>query len=175
MATVVGIGIVGGSDTNGCRDIAADVLNRLEHMFLYEIDQQTGGGLLIKSWDYRLDSPRVIPKGTLASRSLAMVHRSHGLIGHILRGSAGDHPRGSSRGLQAQRCRRSTGDWVFVGRDCKNSEHDRFFSAIEKEFGETIQWTPFASELDFQGKVFTTLLPFLMGTVISMVPVEGER
>src|SRR6266550_819512 len=68
--------VVGGGDSTRYRDVAANTLASLQHMFQNELRSD----LFIRSWDYRRDAPRIVPRGRLSSRSLTMVERTDILV-----------------------------------------------------------------------------------------------
>ena len=152
--------ISNGHDTDTYRDRAQDVIARLQHMFLY---QMTNANLYLSEWDYRRDPSMVLPAGGIATRSLAMVDSSEGLIA-ILGPTV---PRVTSkeirRACQRIRDRERVEMWTFVNPDQITPSHDRFFARIKKDFGQEIVWSRYHNELEFQAMLFTTLVPYLAG------------
>jgi hypothetical protein len=162
----VAVMISNGDDTNMFRDRALDVVRRLHHMFVH----QMGVGLGITNWDYRLDPPGIVPAGTLATRSLSMVDRSEALLAIF----GPTVPTITSEEVWRAFERRRSGEqaevWTFLNPDQKTSDHDAFVERICSEFGEQVVWANYRDELDFQGRLFTTLLPYLLGRAGASFP-----
>lgn len=163
MLTEITIGVVGGKEVDTWRGIAMSVLQRLQHLVLFELQEpQQRGGVALTCWDYHLDAPEVLPDGTLPERSLAMVDRSEGLIAIF-----GDRlppitKQEVWRAFEKRSRKLPQQVWIYFDPTEKPAELDSFFLDIKREFGEEPRYSRFDDELDFQGKVFTTMIPFLL-------------
>ena len=155
---VVEIVISNGHDTDPFRDIAAGVVDTLNHLFAYEM----GANFRFAVWDYRLDPPRLVPAGALPARSLAMVDRSEAVLAIFGATLPEITCKEVARSMEARRAGQPHDLWVFVDSEHPSAERSTFFHELRDEFGEEIQYTSFSSELDFQAKVFETLTLFAL-------------
>ncbi len=150
--------IANGGDTEEYRDRALDVIGRMNHLFLHEMRL----GLSITNWDYRLDSPTVIPAGTMAVRSLSMVDQSELLLAIF----GPTVPLITSQELKEGFERRRDGANIeictFVNPDSITQAHEEYFRSITDEFGEEIVYGQYQDELQFQGTLMTTLFKYLI-------------
>jgi hypothetical protein len=150
--------ISGGGEIDALRDVAADALRRLEHMFFHELRVE----LSIGNWDFRVDSPRIVPSGQLATRSLQMVDLSHAAV--AIFGSECPHVTTQEihHCFELRRDGARVEVFVFVNPELRTDEHDAFFRSIDDEFGEQIVWAPYRTELELQAGVLTALTPYLL-------------
>lgn len=155
----VDIFVSGGADSARYRDVAGTSLALIQHMFQNELRSD----LFIRSWDYRNDAPRVVPRGQISSRSLTMIERTNILVAifhHRL-------PPITCAEIRRVFERRRAGDpvevKVFVNR-VYASDHDlrAFFQTISEDFAEDVIFQQYASTLEFQGYLFTALTPLLL-------------
>lgn len=168
----VDIFISGGGDSTRYRNLAAETLASLQHMFQNELRSD----LFIRSWDYRRDAPRIVPRGQVSSRSLAMVERTDILVAifHLRL------PPITCEEVRRTFERRRAGDpvdaKVFVNRAYEGDPALRaFFKAISDDFAEDIVYQQYGTALEFQRFLFTTLTPSLLKIVSAGSPVLARQ
>ena len=148
-----------GSDRDSYRDVAKDAIERLRQVIQFEM----GLDVTIAYWDYRTATPTVVPRGALASMSLANVDRSDALVAIFGRRV----PRITKQEIRRAFERRRRGErqevFVFAHPGLITSQHDGFFQRIEDDFGETIVYAPYSNRLTFQASLYTTLFQYLFG------------
>jgi hypothetical protein len=158
--------IANGGDTNEYRDRAIDVVKRLNHLFLHEL----GRDISITFWDYRLDSPTVIPAGSMSTRSLSKVDQSEFLLAIF----GPTVPIITSQELIEGFERRLAGINIeictFVNPDTITQAHTDYFQGIADNYDEEIVWGEYRDELEFQGTLMTTLFKYLIGRVGAQFP-----
>ncbi|HEX3840765.1 MAG TPA: hypothetical protein VHU85_08235 [Acidimicrobiales bacterium] len=151
--------IANGGDTMGYRDRALDVIQRVNHLFLHELNLE----MSVTNWDFRRDTPTVIPEGTMAYRSLSMVDRSEVVLAIF----GPTVPKITRKEMWHAFERRRAGDavdvWTFVDPRKLGKVHTDYFGKIKKEFHEEIVWTEYRNKSDFQGTMFTTMFRYLIG------------
>jgi hypothetical protein len=150
--------IANGGDTIEYRDCALDVIRRLNHLFLYELNL----GMSVTNWDFRLDAPTVISEGAMAQRSLGIVDRSEVVLpifGNTV-------PAITSQEMwQAFERRRSGANvevWTFVNPLTMVDDHTAYFETIKNEFHEEVVYSEYRSQLEFQGSIFTAMFKYLI-------------
>jgi len=150
-----------GSEVDDLRTIGFSVLDRLDEMFLYDMNL----GVTIRHWNYRTDPPRVVPAGDLALRSLTIVERSHVLVAIFGRELPSITQQEIIRAFERRRDGETLPIIVFLDPTKKTVEHDRFFSRIKADFGEEISYTPYQTPLDFQSLLFKAVIPIMLKLV----------
>lgn len=147
-----------GADVNHLRDIARDCLGRLTQM----LDDDLKANLILREWDYRYDAPTDVPAGHLADRSLEMVDHADAVLAIL----GARVPEVTSREIHRVYEAREGGQpkllWLFLNPAERGADHDHLIATVRDEFGVDIIWTPYTSDMDFQAKVFTTLVPYLV-------------
>lgn len=175
MIIEIAVGVVGGRDVDPWRAIAMSVLERLQHTFLYEVqDPDQRGGIVLTCWDYHLDAPAVVPGDSLADRSLRIVDRSDGLIAIFGNRLPSITREEVWRAFEKRRKGIPQEIWIYFDPREKPPELIVFFDDIKAEFGEEPRWSECPDELDFQGKVFTTMIAFLLRHTAIPFTIEGE-
>lgn len=158
-----------GADTNRYRDVVNDVLVRMNHMLSNELTLD----VTLTNWDYRQDVPRLVPAGELAARSLNMVDRAEALLAIFGRRlpsiTCAEIRRAFERRQHGEQCE----VWVFLNRDRVTGEHRRFFDELAVEFGEEIVYAHYSNTLDFQARLFTTLVSFVLRRLSVQWPTAG--
>lgn len=140
-------------DADRWRDIVEDVRQRLQHSYQNEV----GLFYILDSWDYRMATPTVVPRGELAGPSLAAVRASHCLI-LIVEGRVGDVSR--EEVLEAFE-RRANGDIievrVFLHEGGDEAALRELADQVLAKYNEQIVRTKFSDELNFQARMFCCL------------------
>jgi hypothetical protein len=155
----VDIFVSGGSDSVRFRNVAATTLVLLQHMFQNELRSD----LFIRNWDYRNDAPRIVPRGQISSRSLAMVERTDILVAIFHRRLPPITCAEVRRIFERRRAGHQVQAKVFVHRTYEGDQDLRaFFKAISDDFAEDIVYQPYGSPIEFQGYLFTALTPLLL-------------
>ena len=147
-----------GADTNPLRDIAIAAAKTISHMFTYEL----GTPVVFEMWDYRLDSPTVVPAGELATRSLLMVEKHDCLLG-ILGPTVPDiTAQEISHAIELERAGGQRQCWVFVDPTQRSPAHLAFFESIKQRFGKELVYAPYEDHLQFQAQVMKTLFAHVL-------------
>jgi hypothetical protein len=147
-----------GDEVAALRDVGNSVLKSLQHMLLYNMRVQ----VTILNWDYRMAPPTVVPKGGLAGLSLSMVERSQALIAIFGKELPPVTREEIRKAFALRRAGKSVEVYVFINPALKTGEHDTFLKNIEVDFGEKVVYTHYNDSLEFQGKLFITLMPFIL-------------
>jgi hypothetical protein len=128
----------------------------------------------ITNWDYRIDPPMVVPGGAVATRSLQMVERSNALIAVFGAAVPDITCQEIRQAFQLRQQGNPVEVWTFLNPDAKTDDHDAFLEAIRAEFGVDIVYAPYKDPLEFQAKMFTTLIPYLLKRIADAgVPLMG--
>ena len=159
----VNLMISNGGDTNRLRDIASSAATQIAHHFTYELGQP----VTFANWDYRRDAPGVVPAGKLAARSLAMVEQCECLLAIFGPTVPNITSQEVIRFLERRQAGERVDFWLFLNPDEKGPDHDQFLYDVTKRFGIDIVWSGYRDELEFQGKVMTTLFGFLTQRVFT--------
>ncbi len=168
----VDVFISGGSDSTRYRNVAAETLASLQHMFQNELRSD----LFIRNWDYRRDAPRIVPRGQVSSRSLAMVERTNILVAIFHRRLPPITCQEVRRAFERRRAGDHVDAKVFVHRAYEADPDLRaFFNAISDEFAEDIVYQQYGTALEFQGFLFTTLTPLLLQIVSGGSPILAQQ
>jgi hypothetical protein len=158
--------VSGGSDTNRQRDIAEDTIRRLGQV----IESELLLDATLRSWDYRISTPTVVPRGGLAGPSLSNVDRSEALVAIF----GARLPSVTQEEIRHQFRRRRDGEpvevYVFVNPSKLTDRHWEFFGAIEHDFGEAIVFAQYMTNLDFQALLYSTLFNFLFRQLATSTP-----
>ena len=145
-----------GDEMEGFRDIAQDVLKRLDQMYADELG--INQGIVIREWDFRRDNPRIVPAGTVAARSLAIVDKSHAVVAVLGR----TVPTITRDEILEVFKRRTEGIgielFLFMNPTLRDEPHRDLLAEIKNEYGEEPMWGRYQNSLDFQGTLFTTLV-----------------
>lgn len=155
--------ISGGDEIAELRDIAMKALRLLEQMFVAEMN----ASLVLRTWDFRIDPPRVVPRGQVAAKSLTMVERSQALV--VILGNAVP-PVTREEILRAFELRASGVElevWVFMRSGPETEDHQNLFSDIRGLGDEDVIYSQYGSHLDFQGELLVTLMPYVLERVES--------
>lgn len=156
--------ISGGDEIADLRDLADNTIRRLDQMFRVDMEAVL---VLRVTWDFRIDPPAVVPRGQMAAKSLTMVERSAAVVVIL-----GEHvpPITRQEVLRAFELRASGVDlevWVFLQQGARGREHDQLLEEIGQVATEDVVYAQFHDRLDFQGLLFTTLVPYVMRRVES--------
>ena len=156
--TVVRVLISCGRDVEALRNTASTALVHLNHM----LDSELRSDLLLREWDFRLDTPRDVEKGHLPDRSIEMVDRSDAVLA-ILRGRVPTITRLEIRRAFELRSRGIYKPvWLFMDPARNALPHHALLEGIKQDYGREVAWTPYSSRLDFQAKVLMTIVPYLI-------------
>jgi len=140
-------------DADRWRDIVEQVRQRLQHSYQNEV----GFFFILDSWDYRIATPLVVPRGELAGPSLAAVRASHCLI-LIVEGRVGEVSR---KEVYEAFERRANGEIVhvrvFLHKGGDEAALRELANQVLEKYNEQIVWTTFDDELDFQARIFCCL------------------
>jgi hypothetical protein len=140
-------------DANRWRDIVEGVRRHLQHSYQFELNLPYA----IDSWDYRIATPTVVPRGRMAGPSLAAVGRSECLI-VIVDGRVGPISREEvleAFKLQASGQNREVHVFLRAGGDQDGLQE--LVDEVRETYGQQILWTTFDGELDFQARIFCCL------------------
>jgi hypothetical protein len=152
-------------DVEPLRDITQSVMRLLEHMFL----RSMGQSVIIYEWDFRIDPPGVVPAGSVAARSLTMVERSQGLIAILGERIGAVSRKEIRRAFELRVAGQPVQVWTFLNPALKSTDHEALFEEIKKDFDLEIVYTEYADPTEFQGKLFITLIPYLLERVETTV------
>ena len=147
-----------GAEVERYREIGHNALVQIEHMFRYELDVP----LAIGNWDFRRDAPRIVVPGGLATRSLSMVERTNAMI--AIFGAA--LPQITCQEIRKAFRLRQAGNpvevWLFLSQQLRSRRHTDFLARIRRDFGQQVVFAQYGDELEFQAKLFTSVIPFLL-------------
>lgn len=147
-----------GSDVDRYRDTGKAAFETIEHMFEHELDYP----IAVRSWDFRLDAPRIVRPEDMAARSLAKVEGAYAMVGIFGRRCPGITQREIRRAFELRRDGAEVEVLVFVNPNTKESAHDTFIREIRDEFGEQIVYQPYRNRLEFQARFLSALIPLLL-------------
>jgi hypothetical protein len=150
--------ISGGDEVASYRNIGLNVIQHLQQMFQKDLNIPVAIG----TWDFRLDPPGVVAAGTLSARSLSMVERTNCIV--VVFG--GDLPKLTCKEVRHAFKLRERGNdvevKVFLSRLHRTRSHSDFLRRLKQRFHEEVVYAQYDSRIDFQAKLFTTLMPFVM-------------
>jgi hypothetical protein len=148
-----------GEDVSILRDIAQDVVRRLNQMLMYQMELP----VQISEWDYRDDPGTVVEAENYAKRSLELVDRSDAMV-NIFGAQVPEVTRLEVRRAFELRIEGTEKPlWPFLNPAQKNDDHRRLLAEIEADFAPwMLVYEPYDDELDFQAKLFTALVPYVM-------------
>jgi hypothetical protein len=159
----VSIFISGGNEIQELRDIAMKALRLLEQTFTAELDVP----LVLRSWDFRIDPPRVVPRGALAVKSLTMVERSQAVVAILGQSVPGVTRQEILRAFELRANGVELNVWMFMRSGPQTDDHRELFQEIGDRWGEDIIFSQYEDQLDFQGKLLVTLMPYVLERVES--------
>jgi hypothetical protein len=165
--------ICGNDEVAAHRDLAMEVLDRLEQMFREDL----GIAMSLMTWDFRREHPDVVDEDEFAALSLAHVEKADSLIA-FLGPSIGDVTRQEvRRGLELQRERSSYQVWVFVERSVIGRDHSAFVDELAGDLHKRIVYGQHETPLELQALLFTTLFPFITRRLfpVSQPLIRSER
>lgn len=150
------------SDVDDLRDVAADVMERLTQMFT----SQTPWEVYIYHWDYRRDPGGPIPATEFAARSLEEVRKAEAMIA-IFGERIGDVSRREVRlAFELRKTRGNYHVWPFVDPAKKGDDHRRLMRGIANSYSPyRLVYGPYTDPLDFQAKLMTALVPYVLRRV----------
>lgn len=155
---LIRVAIVGAADADPYRTVASSVLGHFQSVLFDDL----GYPIALHAWDYKSDTPRLVPKGRLAARSVQMVQNSETMIA-VFEEDVGPVTKDEVREMVE---RRRDGEpvevMVFLNPGKKGEELDGFFESLARECDWEPSWTPYTDELEFQALVFKALLKFII-------------
>lgn len=158
-----------GADMNAFRDLALGVIRALENITL-----QMRLPVVLQNWDFRDSPPEVVPSGQLAARSLQMLEQSQLLVGIL----GADIPTVTSQEIDRALDLYISGGtmqvMIFIVEAAKGPIHDDFLADIKQRHGLQVIYQEFASELDFQRKLFVALTPHILGRALELTTTPSQ-
>ncbi len=162
-----------GSDRDKYRDLVKDAVDRLRQVIQFGLRPD----VTIAYWDYRMETPTVVPVGALAATSLANVDRSDALVAIFGRRV----PKITTQEIREAFERRRRGEnlevFMFAHRGLMTPKHAELLKGIEDDFGETIVYAYYQDRLSFQGLLYATLFKYLfeqLGVATHALLVRGR-
>jgi len=150
--------VSGGSETDDYRDVAKRVIRAVERIFVVGLERD----VVLRHWDYREESPDIVPLGQFASKSLRMVDRSGAVIailGEEIPRVTGNEIRRAIDQLTAEKTDKV---WLFIDAAKKNDNHRRFVRRLRRAHRVEVIYQEFTDPLDFQEKAFVALTPYVV-------------
>jgi hypothetical protein len=160
------------SDADHLRDIAADVMTRLTQMF----NSQTHWRLAIYQWDYRKDPGGPVPRDQLADRSLEELRKSEGVIA-IFSHRVGKIAKAEiHEAFSLSQVDPAFEIWPYLDPTKKAIPHETLMRSIARKHRPLkLVYEPYTDVQDFQAKLFTALMPYLLNRVGVPVPPRIRR
>jgi hypothetical protein len=154
-------------DADDLRDIAADVMHRLTQMFV----SQTPWPLFIYQWDYRKDPGGPIPADQLAARSLEELRLAEGVVA-IFSARVGKIATEEIRVAFELRLGATGFEiWPYLDPAKRGLAHTTLMRSIARRYSPLrLVYEPYSDPFDFQAKLFTTLVPYLLKRAGVFVP-----
>jgi hypothetical protein len=155
------------SDADDLRDIAGDVMDRLTQMFM----SQTPWPLFLYQWDYRRDPGGPVPIDQLATRSFEELRKAEAVVA-IFSARVGTIAEQEIR-LAFELFRDGTlfNIWSYLDPAKKGPAHESLMDRIANTYKPlSLRYEPYNDPLDFQAKLFTALVPYLLDRVGVSVP-----
>jgi hypothetical protein len=148
-----------GDEVDDLRNVGNDVLRRLDHMLTNEMNL---GEVVVRNWDFRLDAPRVVDPGHLATRSLRMVEKSNALVAIFGAELPIITQQEIRRVCEMRRDGLDVEVFVFVDHALRTPEQAQFFAELANDYAQQIVYAQYQTELEFQAGLFTALTPFVL-------------
>lgn len=168
-----------GNEVERLRDIASDVVRRVDHILVDDLDT----GHTVKEWDFRLDPPREEPVGHIADRSLYFVERSDVVIAIIGASVPPVTHQEIRRVFELRAVGRDRELWVFSyrkrARNPAASGPPRptlkdLVKEMGDDFGTQVMYQTVKTELEFQAALMAKLVPYALRRASSAFgPVSG--